>query len=694
VGEHYYPVAADAVAIGDFTGDGRLDVAVATRGAYTTQSVALLVQTPTGALADPQRLTAHTGELAWVSAAAGDIDGDGDTDLLVGSSNGIDVFEQADGGLKPPRLIEGLQVYEVDLADINGDGKLDLVVDTAFTSGLRTMLGLGGGEFGPPVEVSTGDWPYAELEVGDVTGDGIPDLVGHHVSTLHVRAGNGDGTFAPAVAYPLPPYADGGLGLALGDFNGDGRTDVAMTNGRNNPASYVFVLNQTSAGTFGAAVQLPSLDLADPLEAADMNLDGRMDLVTAHTGWDYAGVYLQLPDGTFAPEQLEYTGRWYYNSSGALDVGDVDGDGLPDIAVGSNAGLVVLRSATREQGWGLNNGGQLGVGGTADAHAPGAAVALPPVATAAAGGYHNLAVTYDRSVWTWGLNNAGQLGDGTTVNRSTPVKVPGLTGVTAVAGGTVHSAAVRSDGTVWTWGWNHFGQLGTGDTAEIHATPTKVQGLTKVTAVATGLAHTLAVTSNGSVWAWGLGHVGQLGNGSTASSNVPVKISGLTDVVAVAAGNFHSMALTRDGRVWTWGLNDKGQLGTGSSALYDPTPKLTSLDGVRLIGAGAYHSVAVRYGSIYSWGLNSEGELGDDTRVNRSEPVWAGCCVESIAVGWYHAVGVTATGGVVAWGWNYFGQLGTGTTEDSLSPVDVPGLNAAVVGAGIAHTFALTARGG
>lgn len=338
----YYGVGADAVVVGDFTGDGRADVAVARPATSIPGTVALLVQTPSGTLSPPQFISAHTGDLALVSAVAADINGDGLTDLLVASSNGIDLFQQQGGGLLPGRVISDLQAREIKVVDINGDGRPDLVIYTYF-SGLRTMLNLGGGQFAPPVTVSTDGASYQDVAVGDVTGDGIPDIVGHYVVSVEVRVGRGDGTFAAPIYYPIPQYNDGGNGLALGDFNGDGRTDVAVTNSSNNPEAAVHVFYQTPTGTLGPAATLATLDLPDMIKAVDMNHDGRTDLVVAHGGWDYVGVYLQQPDGTFAPEQLYYTGRQYFDASSGLDVGDINGDGLPDIILGSAGGLVVLR---------------------------------------------------------------------------------------------------------------------------------------------------------------------------------------------------------------------------------------------------------------------------------------------------------------------------------------------------------------
>jgi hypothetical protein len=136
------------------------------------------------------------------------------------------------------------------------------------------------------------------------------------------------------------------------------------------------------------------------------------------------------------------------------------------------------------------------------------------VTAIACGNDHSLALNSDSTVWAWGLGQYGQLGDGnfyTTGNRgvATPVQVSGLTAVTAIAGGYFHSLALKSDGTVWTWGWGAFGQLGDGNFYLFPfygvATPVQVSGLTTVTAIAGGGEHSLALKADGTVWAWGDG---------------------------------------------------------------------------------------------------------------------------------------------------------------------------------------------
>src|ERR1700682_4763438 len=171
-----------------------------------------------------------------------------------------------------------------------------------------------------------------------------------------------------------------------------------------------------------------------------------------------------------------------------------------------------------------------------------------PVASAPAAG----------NAWAWGLNSDGELGNGSVTRYSglsTPQQVVNLSNLIAVAGGDQHSLALKSDGTVWAWGNNGWGQLGTGKYGR-SITPVQVPGLSNVTAIASGDLHNLALKSDGTVWGWGFDYYGQVGNG-TSGGNVlsPAQVKGLSGVVAVAAGGFTSFALKSDRTVWGWGYN-------------------------------------------------------------------------------------------------------------------------------------------
>ena len=163
----------------------------------------------------------------------------------------------------------------------------------------------------------------------------------------------------------------------------------------------------------------------------------------------------------------------------------------------------------------------------------------------------------DTAISAWGNNFFGQLGNETyNTNSNTPVEVSNLDGaeVKALAGGQGHSLALKSDGSVWAWGLNQDGRLGDGTNTD-SSTPVQVTDptdptgyLSGVTAIAAGSSHNLALKDDGTVWAWGSNQSGQLGNGttiddsSTTGINTPAAVGGLSGVKAIAAGGDHSLA--------------------------------------------------------------------------------------------------------------------------------------------------------
>ena len=174
--------------------------------------------------------------------------------------------------------------------------------------------------------------------------------------------------------------------------------------------------------------------------------------------------------------------------------------------------------------------------------------------------------------FSWGENEHGQLGDFDGGNDSrTPVPVDGARRFIAVSAGGNHSLAVAADGTVWSWGLNSSGELGIGGSFIFpHDVPTQVEPTwptgTVIVAVAAGQAHSLALTSDGTVWTWGDNSSGQLGNSDGGNdSGVPTKVGntgpGGHVIARIAAGGFFSLALTNTGAVYTWGENGSGQLG-------------------------------------------------------------------------------------------------------------------------------------
>ena len=319
----------------------------------------------------------------------------------------------------------------------------------------------------------------------------------------------------------------------------------------------------------------------------------------------------------------------------------------------------------------------------------------------AAGNAHTVALKNDGTVWAWGNNSNGQLGNGTMTSTSVPVQISGLTAV-ILAAGTAHTVALKSDGTVWAWGTNSSGQLGNGTITQ-SLVPLQVGGIANVIALAAGNAYTVAVKNDGTVWAWGDNSSGQLGNGTIIRSPVPVQVSGMSNVIAVAAGTAHTVALKNDGTVWTWGDNTYGQLGNGSiTQSLVPLP-VESLANIIAIAAGSTHTAALRNDiidvSIWMWGNNNDGQLGigstDQSLVPVQTPGLSGVTagvsgIVAIAAGSAHTAALMNDGTVWTWGNNSNGQLGIGNTQQSLVAVQVSGMtNAMAVAAGSLHTLVM-----
>ena len=164
--------------------------------------------------------------------------------------------------------------------------------------------------------------------------------------------------------------------------------------------------------------------------------------------------------------------------------------------------------------------------------------------------------------------------------------------IISVAAGGFNTLALSSNGAVWAWGDNAFGQVGNGTTVD-QDSPTSV--FSDAVAIAAGARHSLALKSDGTVWAWGDNSSGQLGNGTDplnpVNSSVPVPVSALDNVVAIAAGSSQSLALKSDGTVWGWGYCGSGMLGVGcaggaSGSMFN-LPQRLMIDNSGLLISGA-----------------------------------------------------------------------------------------------------------
>jgi alpha-tubulin suppressor-like RCC1 family protein len=322
------------------------------------------------------------------------------------------------------------------------------------------------------------------------------------------------------------------------------------------------------------------------------------------------------------------------------------------VAAGHQHSLAVT-STGQLYAWGINDFGQLGSAtnnGTGNPNPTPALVSLAgatgPVVQVAAGQEHSLAVTSTGQLYAFGWNRFGQLGSATNNGTDNPnptpalVSLPGATGrAVQVAAGDAHSLAVTSTGQLYAFGENGSGQLGSGTnigTVNPNPAPALVSlpGATgPVVQVAAGHQHSLAVTSTGQLYAWGINDFGQLGSASNIGTSNPnpalVSLPGATGrAVQVAAGDVHSLAVTSTGQLYAFGDNRTGQLGSAPNSGTNnpnPTPALVSLAGatgpvVQVAGGELYSQAVTSTGQLYAFGLNNSGQLGSTTNNGTTYP--------------------------------------------------------------------------
>lgn len=325
--------------------------------------------------------------------------------------------------------------------------------------------------------------------------------------------------------------------------------------------------------------------------------------------------------------------------------------------------------------WGDNAYGQLGDGTNTNTTFVLDVFGLTKVTGVAAGDGFSLALDSGGYVWAWGKNDQGQIGDTTTTARNTPVRVSRLSNMVQIAAGKDFGLAVKSDGTVWGWGSNIRGQLGVvvTDDTKYFSSPVQISAgsLGNVRKVAAGTDFSLALKSDGTVWAWGANNSGQLGVGSTIDSITPLPVSLPGDVViADLVARNHTLALQNNGVIWAWGNNDKGQLGDDTTTMRNAPVQVVDISDARAIAVADSWSLVLRNdGSVWGWGDNDNGQLLDKTKTQRHYPVKAQglADVVSLAAGPTFAVVGYYQGDVLAWGANAGGQLGSGNTNDNYS---------------------------
>ncbi|MES2812342.1 MAG: T9SS type A sorting domain-containing protein [Bacteroidota bacterium] len=329
--------------------------------------------------------------------------------------------------------------------------------------------------------------------------------------------------------------------------------------------------------------------------------------------------------------------------------------------------------------WGKNDTGQLGMGDITIRTVP------TQVGTASdwkfinSGYGSSFAIKTDGTLWAWGNNEFGKIGDGTQTNKLSPIQIGTDTNWVSVDSKN-HTVAIKTDGTLWTWGVNSSGEMGDGTQSGsvYRLVPGQVGTETDWKDANAGANYTIALKANGTIWAWGHGSAGSLGNGGYGNSYVPVLSGFDEDWEKISTGNGHTLAIKTDGTLWAWGQRNYGQVGNGT---YSATTGINApvqigiAKGWANVSAGTSHSLAVKEnGTLWAWGNNSSRQLGDGTTVSyRSAPVQIGTdtnWAQGFSRGQTSVV-LKTDGSLSAWGFNGSGQLGDGSMTNRNAPVAI-----------------------
>jgi alpha-tubulin suppressor-like RCC1 family protein len=504
-------------------------------------------------------------------------------------------------------------------------------------------------------------WTSSDPAVATVTGGMVVGVSAGQV-TVTAASGSASGTASVTVGPPRPvasvtlsaasatliPEAMVGLSVTLRDANGQLISGRPITwHSDNEAVATVAPIGLVTGVSIGSAnVTATSEGVGDTVTivvttitfaSLSAGYEHTCGLTSAGLAYCWgANVYHQLgntlPQHDLYPDDPDYGGQYFYNGS---YVPEPVNDGLTFSKV-SAGGVHTCGLATNGAAhcWGVNDGGQLGIGGyptleacsfdpyTADCSSHPLTVvgnlALSTVAVGEGDAFrpyvgHSCGLKASGAAYCWGNNTAGQLGTGTgALGSASPAAVAGGLVFADVSLGSTHTCGLTTNGEAYCWGDNSRGKLGGGPGgASSSAVPVAVSGGLAFVSLSVGAWHTCGLTSSGAAYCWGSNFYGQLGDGSTDTSAVPVPVTGGLTFTALSVGGFHTCGLTAGGSAYCWGINRYGELGIGSQTAPDqcatgtPFPYPCSTTPMAVLGAISFATLSA--GGVHTCGLTTNG---------------------------------------------------------------------------------------
>lgn len=347
---------SEAVAVGDINSDGLNDVVLTGSSAFDSKyntSVFVFEQNSNGSLSSPKRYETDMPPTHYQikSVDIADMNNDARNDVIISHNKGIGVFLQnSNGNLDALVSYEGSKsnwptTLRVRAADMNNDSLADIVgiYWGSNSKNVDVYLQNEQGTLNPPDVYLSNHNGYDDLDLGDINNDGLNDIViadGQNSSNnLSILIQQPDHSFGPAVNYKTGENTSSN-GVGIGDFNSDGKQDVALSIGGNSSSAKIAIFKQNNSGSLESPELLRSYDIPQNIIVSDIDGNGREDIVVLHRGWFALGVYLQQTDGSMLPEQ-RYPFIYGGTNTQSVAVGDINGDGKNDI-VAASGGLKVM----------------------------------------------------------------------------------------------------------------------------------------------------------------------------------------------------------------------------------------------------------------------------------------------------------------------------------------------------------------